>query len=194
MVSNLNATATTGSLEFTKVGNGTFACNGLLGTPSGTLTVKNNAGSLPITVDERDTIVFEIPGLQWLGHTGTSSASAVKAATALAVAVAPVAAANHNQLTNLNDRATDGDYLYMLDRASASPALLVFAVAGRQEVARLYPEEAASNDGAANDSDYAVKVVSASDGGVVIVASPKDGTGPVYRYRWAPPGGNPGKD
>jgi hypothetical protein len=68
MVSNLASTATSGSLEFTNVGNGTFACNGLLGTPSGTLTVKSNAGSLPITVEERDTIVFEIPGLKWIGH------------------------------------------------------------------------------------------------------------------------------
>jgi len=68
LVSNLNNTATTGSLEFTNVSNGTFTCNGLLGTPSGSLTVKNNAGSLPITVGERDTIVYEIPALKWVGH------------------------------------------------------------------------------------------------------------------------------
>jgi hypothetical protein len=30
--------------------------------------VKNNAGSLPITVGERDTIVYEIPALKWVGH------------------------------------------------------------------------------------------------------------------------------
>ncbi|MBK9989933.1 MAG: hypothetical protein IPP19_04125 [Verrucomicrobia bacterium] len=69
LVSNVNPTSTTGSLEFTKVGNGTFSCKGLLGTPNAALTVANNAGSFPITVAERDTVVFEIPGLKWIGHT-----------------------------------------------------------------------------------------------------------------------------
>ncbi len=68
MVSNCLASATTGSLDFSQVGNGTFACNGLLGTPSAALTIAGNRGSLPITVAARDTLVFEIPGLKWLGH------------------------------------------------------------------------------------------------------------------------------
>ncbi len=68
MVSNCKATAATGSLDFTAVANGTFACTGLLDTPSGTLTIASNKGSLPITVAARDTLVFEIPGLKWLGH------------------------------------------------------------------------------------------------------------------------------
>ncbi len=68
MVSNCKATDTTGFLDFTQVGNGTFACNGLLGAPSATLTIAANQGSLPLTVAARDTLVFEIPGLKWLGH------------------------------------------------------------------------------------------------------------------------------
>ncbi len=68
LVSNCRATATTGSLDFTQVGNGTFACNGLLGTPNAALTIAANKGSLPLTVAARDTLVFEIPGLKWLGH------------------------------------------------------------------------------------------------------------------------------
>jgi hypothetical protein len=68
MVSNLEASTTAGSLEFTQVSNGSFTCRGLLGTLGGTLSVQNNAGSLPISVEARDTIVLEIPGLKWLGH------------------------------------------------------------------------------------------------------------------------------
>ncbi len=68
MVTNCLATATTGSLDFSEVGNGTFACNGLVGTPNATLTIAGNVGSLPVTVAARDTLVFEIPGLKWLEH------------------------------------------------------------------------------------------------------------------------------
>ncbi len=68
MVSNFNATATVGTLEFKDVSNGTFPCRGLLGAPSATLAVQNSVASLPITVGARDTIVLEIPGLKWIGH------------------------------------------------------------------------------------------------------------------------------
>lgn len=68
MVSNMNETAATGTMAFTQVGNGSFTCNGLLGTPSATLTVTANQGSVPVSVAARDSLVFEIPGLHWLGH------------------------------------------------------------------------------------------------------------------------------
>lgn len=68
LVSNINSADTTGTLSFTNVGDGSFACTGLLGTPNGQLTIANHAGSLPITVAGRDSIIFEIKGLKWLGH------------------------------------------------------------------------------------------------------------------------------
>jgi hypothetical protein len=68
MVSNMNATDSSGSLEFSNVGNGSFDAIGLLGTPTGKFTVASNKASLPITVAARDTLVFEIPKLKWVGH------------------------------------------------------------------------------------------------------------------------------
>jgi hypothetical protein len=68
MVSNINATNSSGSLEFTNVGDGSFDAIGLLGTPSTKFTVAGNKASVPITVAAFDTIVFEIPKLKWVGH------------------------------------------------------------------------------------------------------------------------------
>ncbi len=68
MVSNEGPAAAHGTLEFTQVGNGLFECHGLLDTPDATLTIAGNQGSLPIAVAARDTLVFEIPNLKWLGH------------------------------------------------------------------------------------------------------------------------------
>ena len=68
MVSNINNDASQGTLQFKNVGNGTFACNGLLGTPNATLQITGNTGSIPITVAGRDSLVFEIPKLKWIAH------------------------------------------------------------------------------------------------------------------------------
>jgi hypothetical protein len=68
MVSNLNNTSTKGTLEFTNVGDGTFKCNGLLGTANNTLTITDNVGSFAVNLPARDTQVFEIQRLKWLGH------------------------------------------------------------------------------------------------------------------------------
>jgi hypothetical protein len=68
LVGNRNSTDTTGTMEFTNVGDGSFTCTGLLGTPSAKLTVTGGKGSVVISVTARDTLVFEIPGLKWLGH------------------------------------------------------------------------------------------------------------------------------
>jgi hypothetical protein len=68
MVSNSLDTDSTGTLVFNNVGNGTFACNGLLGTTSATLSVSGNTGSIAISVAARDTVVYEISNLKWIGH------------------------------------------------------------------------------------------------------------------------------
>ncbi len=68
MVTNTLETDGAGTLVFHDVSDGTFACNGLLGTPSGTLTVSGGTGRLAIAVPARDTIVYEIPRLKWIGH------------------------------------------------------------------------------------------------------------------------------
>lgn len=68
MITNQNFTDTNGTLDFSQVSDGTFACRGLLGTPSASLTINNHVGSIPITVGARDTLVFEIPKLKWVGH------------------------------------------------------------------------------------------------------------------------------
>ncbi|MBK9393272.1 MAG: hypothetical protein IPN40_05025 [Uliginosibacterium sp.] len=68
MVSNTLETAGSGSLMFTNVSNGKFTCWGLLGTGNATLTTVGNKGSIAVSVPARGTIVYEIPGLKWLGH------------------------------------------------------------------------------------------------------------------------------
>jgi hypothetical protein len=67
MVSNINNNDSAGSLKFTNVNDGTFACNGLLGTPDSALTVTDSTGSLPVEVAGRDTLVFEIQHLKQKG-------------------------------------------------------------------------------------------------------------------------------
>jgi hypothetical protein len=69
MVSNIESSAVSGTLEFSDVHDGVFPCNGLLGTPSGVLTISGHTGRLAITVPAYDTIVYEIPKLQWIDHT-----------------------------------------------------------------------------------------------------------------------------
>ena len=69
MVSNIESSAVSGTLEFSDVHDGVFPCNGLLGTPSGALTISGHTGRLAITVPAYDTIVYEIPKLQWIDHT-----------------------------------------------------------------------------------------------------------------------------
>jgi|GEM_PF-1320349 len=69
MVTNQDATdQPAGLLVFNNVSNGNFNLLGLLGTPSSTMTVTNNAATVPISVAAYDTVVYEIPALKWLGH------------------------------------------------------------------------------------------------------------------------------
>jgi hypothetical protein len=69
MVTNQDATdQNAGALVFNNVSNGNFNLIGLLGTPNTTMTVANNAATVPISVAAYDTVVFEIPALRWIGH------------------------------------------------------------------------------------------------------------------------------
>ncbi len=68
MVTNTLETGGTGSLVFNHVADGTYICNGLLGTPSATLVVSGGTGRFDIAVPARDTVVYEIPRLKWIGH------------------------------------------------------------------------------------------------------------------------------
>jgi len=182
MVSNLSSTATVGSLEFTNVVNGTFACNGLLGTPNGTLTVKNNAGSLPIVVDERDTIVLEIPGLQWIGHLRATTSASAQAM----VASASIVVAGNNYKKELTIQAEDADYIYTLDRAATTGELVVADANDHHVVARVMPDDAAAAGKLAAGADCVINVVPGSDGGKVITVSDRKGARTVVTYRWNP--------
>jgi hypothetical protein len=69
MVTNQDATdQNAGSLVFNNVSDGDFNLIGLLGTPSATMTVTNNSATVPISVAAYDTVVYEIPSLNWIGH------------------------------------------------------------------------------------------------------------------------------
>jgi len=68
MITNALETDGAATMVFSNVGDGSFDCNGLLGTPSAKLTIKNGAGSVAIKVPARETLVFEIPKLKWNGH------------------------------------------------------------------------------------------------------------------------------
>lgn len=68
MISNTLETTGSGSLVFANVSNGSFHYTALRGAANGLFTIAGNSGSMPVSVPARDVIVFEIPGLKWIGH------------------------------------------------------------------------------------------------------------------------------
>ena len=75
MVTNTLDAPGEGSLVFSGVPDGTYACNGLLGTPSATLVVSDGKGSFPLQVPACDTLVYEIPRLHRSGRDYTEWAA-----------------------------------------------------------------------------------------------------------------------
>lgn len=68
MVTNTLDTDGTATAVFSNVLDGSFDCNGLLGTPGAKLSISGGKGSFALSVPARETLVFEIPGLKWMGH------------------------------------------------------------------------------------------------------------------------------
>jgi len=68
LVTNYQGSQSKGTLQFRNVENGDFAASGLMGTPDHALHIQNNAGQFTINVPSRETYVYEIPGLKWIGH------------------------------------------------------------------------------------------------------------------------------
>jgi hypothetical protein len=68
MVTNSGDAAVRGALEVQDVEDGAFAAQGILGTPSGSLLVSGHQGTMAVDVAARDTAVWVISGLHWIGH------------------------------------------------------------------------------------------------------------------------------
>lgn len=68
VVSNAKETPVTGALRFAKVEDGSYKLTELLGSQKGKLVISNHSGKIPLSVEGRDTRVFQIDGLRELGR------------------------------------------------------------------------------------------------------------------------------
>jgi len=68
MITNNSASSSKGTVLFNHVENGSFIANGLIGTADQKLAIQKNVGQFSISVPGRETFVYEMPGLKWVGH------------------------------------------------------------------------------------------------------------------------------
>ena len=68
MITNNEGATSKGAVTFRQVSDGDFTAHGLLGTPDKDFNITSHTGSFAISVPPRETYVFEIPSLHWIGH------------------------------------------------------------------------------------------------------------------------------